>query len=205
MKGWFVFLKIGGGKKMGECYMDYSQTFHMILGECEESLESVRKEDVELLVNEILRARKVFFIGVGRVMLSLEAMAKRLAHCGIDTVCVGQITEPAITPDDVLIAASGSGESLITVGIARKAKSLGVRVVMIGSNPDSTLAGLADLLVRIPVRTKLNRADEISSEQPMTSLFEQTLLLFGDTVAKLIIEKMNLDMDGLWKCHANLE
>lgn len=190
---------------MGECYMDYSQTFHMILGECEESLESVRKEDVELLVNEILRARKVFFIGVGRVMLSLEAMAKRLAHCGIDTVCVGQITEPAITPDDVLIAASGSGESLITVGIARKAKSLGVRVVMIGSNPDSTLAGLADLLVRIPVRTKLNRADEISSEQPMTSLFEQTLLLFGDTVAKLIIEKMNLDMDGLWKCHANLE
>lgn len=186
-------------------YTDYSQTYHMILGECEKSLGSIRKEDVEQLVEEILHSRKVFFIGVGRVMLSLEAFAKRLAHCGIDTVCVGQITEPAITTDDILIAASGSGESLVTVGIARKAKSLGAKVVMIGSNPESTLASFADIFVRIPVRTKLRREDEISSSQPMTSLFEQTLLLFGDTVAALIIEKLGLDMDGLWKCHANLE
>lgn len=190
---------------MDECCMDYSQTFRMILDECEKSLESIQQKDVELLVQEILHARKVFFIGVGRVMLSLEAMAKRLAHCGIDTVCVGQITEPAITPEDLLIAASGSGESLVTVGIARKAKSFGARVVMIGSNQDSTLAALADRLVRIPVRTKLNKEDEINSMQPMTSLFEQTLLLFGDTIAKLIIKKLNLDMDNLWKCHANLE
>ena len=184
---------------------DYNRIFHVILGECERALESIHEEDIELLVDEVIHAKKVFFIGVGRVMLSLEAIAKRLAHCGIDTVCVGQITEPAITPKDILIAASGSGESLVTVGIARKARSLGARVVMIGSNQDSTLAELADLLIRIPVRTKLNREDEINSIQPMTSLFEQTLLLFGDTVAEMIIERLNLDMDGLWKRHANLE
>ncbi len=190
---------------MDERGISYEEACQVILKECEKSLSSVSREMIEELVNRILRARKVFFIGVGRVMLSMEAMAKRLAHCGIDTVCVGQITEPAITTEDLLIAASGSGESVITVGIARKAKSLGVQVVMIGSNAESTLASLADLIVRIPVRTKLKKTDEIQSEQPMTSLFEQTLLLLGDAVAKIIIEKQHLDMENLWKYHANLE
>ena len=39
----------------------------------------------------------------------------------------------------------------------------------------------------------------------MTSLFEQSLLLVGDILAKMIIEKENLDMKGLWQYHANLE
>ena len=57
-------------------------------------------------------AKRVFFVGVGRVLLSLEAIAKRYAHLGIDTVIVGQITEPAITKDDVLVVGSGSGETM---------------------------------------------------------------------------------------------
>ncbi len=39
-------------------------------------------------------------VGVGRVKLALEAIAKRLAHLGVDTVMVGQITEPAICEKD---------------------------------------------------------------------------------------------------------
>jgi len=39
----------------------------------------------------------------------------------------------------------------------------------------------------------------------MTSLFEQSLLLFGDSIAKVIIEKKQLDMHSLWRYHANLE
>ena len=64
---------------------------------------------------------------------------------------------------------------------------------------------LADFMVRIPVRTKLYLEDEIDSVQPMTSLFEQSVLLLGDTVAKMIVEKHGLDMKELWKYHANLE
>ena len=41
--------------------------------------------------------------------------------------------------------------------------------------------------------------------QPMTSLFEQSLLLLGDIVAKMIIERRGLDMKALWRYHANLE
>ena len=60
-------------------------------------------------------------------------------------------------------------------------------------------------MVRIPVRTKLYLEDEIASVQPMTTLFEQSVLLLGDVIAKMIIEERQLDMKSLWRYHANLE
>lgn len=64
---------------------------------------------------------------------------------------------------------------------------------------------LCEFMVRIPVRTKNYLEDEIDSVQPMTSLFEQSLLLFGDVVAKMIIDERQIDMKSLWRYHANLE
>ena len=45
----------------------------------------------------------------------------------------------------------------------------------------------------------------IRSAQPMTSLFEQSLLLLGDTIASMIIERRHIVLKDLWRCHANLE
>ncbi|HCR84302.1 MAG TPA: sugar isomerase, partial [Lachnospiraceae bacterium] len=120
-------------------------------------------------------------------------------------VVVGQITEPAITQKDVLIVGSGSGGTLYPAGIARKAKSIGAKVIHIGSNPDSPLKDTADLFVRIPVESRAKKKDEIHSVQPMTSLFEQALLLFGDITAMMLIEDRRIDIDSLWQYHANLE
>ena len=64
---------------------------------------------------------------------------------------------------------------------------------------------IADYMVRIPVRTKQYLEDEIDSCQPMTTLFEQSLLLLGDILAKMIIEEKQLDMKALWRYHANME
>ena len=64
---------------------------------------------------------------------------------------------------------------------------------------------IADFMVRIPVRTKNYLEDEIDSVQVMTSLFEQSLLIFGDIVAKMIVDERNVDMKSLWQYHANLE
>lgn len=183
----------------------YRETMETITEECRLTLSKVNPESVDEFVNVLLAAEKVFFIGLGRVMLSLEAMAKRFAHLGVNTVCVGQITEPAITNADALIVGSGSGESVIPVSIAKIAKKYGAKIIYIGSNPESTMAGMADVFVRIPARSKLYLEDETESVQPMTSLFEQSLLLFGDTVAKLIIDKNNINIKELWQCHANLE
>ena len=177
----------------------------MIAEECQKALQKIDEEQSQKLVEAILNADEVFFIGVGRVMLSLQAICKRFAHFGIKAHCVGEITEPAITDKDLLIVGSGSGETLFPVAIAQKAKKIGTKVAWIGSNQESTIAKLADYKVRIPVQSKLNKPDELHSQQPMTSLFEQTLLLYGDSLAMEIMERKGLQFENLWKYHANLE
>lgn len=87
-------------------------------------MQKIDEEQSQQLVEAILNADEVFFIGVGRVMLSLQAICKRFAHFGIKAHCVGEITEPAITDKDLLIVGSGSGETLFPVAIAQKAKRL---------------------------------------------------------------------------------
>lgn len=173
--------------------------------ECGLALESIDAAQSEHLLEAILQAEKVFFAGVGRVLLSLQSICKRFAHLGIDAHYVGEITEPAITEKDILIVGSGSGETLFPVAMAQKAKKLGAKVAWIGSNDESTIAKLSDVAVRIPVQSKLNREDELKSQQPMTSLFEQTILLYGDSLAKVILERKGLALDELWQYHANLE
>ena len=183
----------------------YDAARKLILSECDEILSKVKPEQTAEFIRMLLEARRVFFIGVGRVELSLEAMAKRFAHLGIETHIVGDINEPAMGPQDLLVVGSGSGESIVPVAIARKAKQIGGKIVHIGSNPSGTVAKLADLQVRIPAATKLALPDEFVSKQPMTSLFEQCLLIYGDTVAAMIIEEKDIDIHGLWDTHANLE
>lgn len=183
----------------------YEQIRRMVLGELDAALSAVDERAVVQLMQAVAGAEQVFFVGVGRVLLSLEAIAKRWAHLGIQTHMVGEITEPAITPRDLLIVGSGSGSTMFPVGIAKIAHAKGAKIVHIGSNPHSDLTEIVDLMVRIPVRTKQYLPDEIDSQQPMTSLFEQSLLLLGDIVAKMMVEQKNLDMKALWKYHANLE
>ena len=159
----------------------YDEASEEVLAELKKTLESIDPASLERLAQEILKADQVFFVGVGRVMLALKK-------------------------DDLLIVGSGSGGSLFPLGIAKKAReTVDCTIVHIGSNPNSQMKDIADFMVRIPVRTKNYLEDEIDSCQPMTSLFEQAVLLVGDVLAKMIIEQRHLDMRSLWQYHANLE
>ena len=184
----------------------YEAASSQVIEELDKTLKSIRSEELEKLVEAILQADQVFFVGVGRVMLALQCVCKRLAHLGIKAHYVGEITEPAIKKEDLLIVGSGSGGSLFPLGIAKKARAtVDCKIVHIGSNPNCEMKDIADFMVRIPVRTKYYLDDEIDSCQPMTSLFEQSVLLVGDILAKMIIEQKQLDMKSLWQYHANLE
>lgn len=184
----------------------YDKACADVFDELRRTMASIDAKSLERLTDEILKADQVFFVGVGRVMLALQCICKRLAHLGIKVHYVGEITEPAITKNDLLIVGSGSGGSLFPLGIAKKARSaVNCKIVHVGSNPNSEMKDICDFMVRIPVRTKFYLEDEIDSCQPMTSLFEQSVLLLGDVLAKMIIEEKQFDMKSLWHCHANLE
>lgn len=183
----------------------YQKASKEVIDELRETLGRVDVAALEKLANDMLTADKVFFIGVGRVAMSLQGICKRFSHLGVDTHFVGDVCEPAITDKDLLVVGSGSGISLFPVAIARKAKQFNAKVVHVGSNPHGDMESIADYMVRIPVRTRLYLEDEIESCQPMTSLFEQSLLLVGDILAKMLIEERGIDLKGLWQYHANLE
>jgi len=184
---------------------NYNNTVKEVLVELDKALGAIDQKSVEKFVAAVLEAEQVYFVGIGRVLLSLQSICKRLAHLGIKTHYVGEITEPAITDKDLLVVGSGSGGSLFPLGIAKKAHTIGAKIVHIGSNPNSEMKDICEFMVRIPVRTKNYLEDEIDSIQPMTSLFEQSLLLFGDVAAKMIIDERQIDMKNLWMYHANLE
>ena len=184
----------------------FLQTKSDVFAELEKVFANIKPEQVEKLHDEILSADQVFFVGVGRVMMALECICKRLAHLGIKAHCVGDITEPAITKNDLLIVGSGSGGSLFPFGLAKKARqAVNCKIAHIGSNPNSEMKDIADFMVRIPVRTKFYLDDEIDSCQPMTTIFDQSLLLLGDIIAKMIVDERNINMKDLWQYHANLE
>ncbi|NMM92897.1 6-phospho-3-hexuloisomerase [Bifidobacterium oedipodis] len=176
----------------------------IIVSELADVLAHVDEQQIDRLTTMILNARKVFFVGVGRVELALEAIAKRLAHLGVDTVMVGQITEPAICDKDLLIVGSGSGKTGFPLFIAGKAKSFGAKVARIGIVEDCPMTQFTDLFVHVPAAGKPGSGTK-PSQQPMTSLFEQSLLLVGDAIAMSLVRERNIDLDSLWEFHANLE
>lgn len=176
----------------------------IIVNELSDVLANVDENQIDQLVAMITDARKVFFVGVGRVQLALEAIAKRLAHLGIDTVMVGQITEPAICDQDLLIVGSGSGKTGFPLFIAGKAKQYGAKVARIGIVEDCPMTQYTDLFVHVPAAGKPGSGTK-PSEQPMTSLFEQSLLLVGDAIAMSMVRNSRIDLDSLWEFHANLE
>lgn len=186
--------------------MAYQGAKQLVLNELDTVFQSIDQKEVEQLVEYICNAERVFVVGVGRVLLMLQALVKRLNHLGIEATYVGAIDEPAITENDVLLVGSGSGESVVPLNIVKVATKFNPKIVHIGSNTNSSMTPHEDLFVRIPCKTKLNLEDEIDSKQVMSSLFEQSVLLLSDMVALMIVEKKQIhDLHGLWRKHANLE
>ena len=62
---------------------------------------------------------------------------------------------------DVLLAISTSGESRNVVRAAELARKLGMKVIALAADRDSTLSGLADVCLRAPVAPHSDRIQEI--------------------------------------------
>lgn len=183
----------------------FEQTYRQILTELSEVLGQVDPHEVEELIAALMEAEKIFTTGVGRVLLVSKVFAMRLMHLGFRAHVVGGVTTPSIGPSDLLIASSGSGETLTTYNVARMARDHGARVAAITVHPASSIGRLAQVVVRIPGPTKIKGEGEIRSAQPMTNLFDQSLYLFFDTVSILLQKRLGRSEEDMWRAHANLE
>tara|TARA_B110001454_G_C12671691_1_gene414035 strand:+ start:573 stop:1175 length:603 start_codon:yes stop_codon:yes gene_type:complete len=196
---------------------NYQKNTSIIIDEISNTLLNIPQSQTHNLINQIIKANRIFLLAIGRVNLALQCFGKRLSHLGCKVELVGSLTEKPASKKDLLIVASGSGESIIPLHISKKAKSVGCKILHITSSKKSSIRSIADYVVELKAPTKIvskikfkeSLSDSASktkiSIQPMSTLFDQALHIYGDIVSMQIIEKLRINKINLWKNHSNLE
>ncbi|MDI6591627.1 MAG: SIS domain-containing protein [Patescibacteria group bacterium] len=185
--------------------------------EIKRMLEWMRSQKLELsqvttFVKELLgEPKRIFLTGVGRSGEVAECFAMRLAQLGFDTRVLGEPTAPSVEKDDLFIVVSGGGEHQIEQ--VRIAREIGAKIITITSQPESTLARLADEKLIIPGRTK-NEASSSSYEErrmkgepvmPLGTAFEDFTMIVLDSIIGFIGAIKKKTEEELEKRHARPE
>ena len=174
--------------------------------ELSRTLDSVSFAQQEKLADEILKANRVFVAGAGRSGMMARCFAMRLMHMGLKAYMVGEVVTPSIAAGDLLVIASGSGETESLVSMAKKAKRLGAAVATVTIYPEATIGQMSGAVVEIHAPTSKSNIDTgIRSVQPMGSLFEQSLLICLDYVILILMDKKQITGEEMFTRHANLE
>ena len=168
----------------------------------------VEREIADLLVrvdvqqyDNLLRAfqdteRRWFFSGQGRSGLIAQTAAMRFMHLGYRVHVLGEVTSPSVRRGDGLMLVCGSGQTPISVGFAATAKVQGAHLVVVTHKPGSTLAGMADALLSIPME---------GTAQFGGTLFEQCSLILFDSLALQLAALQPDAQAGMWSRHTNMQ
>ncbi len=169
---------------------------------------------VKKLVDEIICSKRIFLMGAGRSGLAAKAFAMRLMHMGFNVFVVGETTTPAVQPDDLVIAVSGSGETPSIANLGGIAKKIGSKLAVITSNKESTLGKISDIVVIVPGRPKEDVIYEDYHERrmvgypelaPLGTIFEITALVFLDAVVSELMVRTGASEAELKKRHTVFE
>ena len=191
------------------------ESIDAIIGNIREAEELLIEEDVSNFLDVLRSSSNIFVTGAGRSGLVAKAFAMRLMHLGFSAYVVGETISPAITANDCILAISGSGETSNIVSACKIAKKLGANVLAVTSYPESTLGKLADGLVHVKGRTKLEVDDKNYLKRqihgnytmltPLGTAFELTSLVFLDALVPELMDVMDVTEEDLKARHTNLE
>ncbi|ABN69497.1 hexulose-6-phosphate isomerase [Staphylothermus marinus F1] len=176
--------------------------------------EDEKNKMVEELVDAYRRGARILVMGAGRSGLVGKAFAMRLLHMGFQVYVLGETIVPRIREGDLVVAISGSGRTRLIVTAAEAAKTVGAKVIAITTYPDSPLGKIADIIVRIPGRTKIAKEEDYFTRQilgiheplaPLGTLFEDTTMVFLDGIVVELMKKLGKTEEDLKNEHANIE
>ena len=186
-----------------------------ILDNIHDAEEYLVEEDIANFIEIITTADNIFVTGAGRSGLAAKAFAMRLMHLGLSSYVVGETISPAINAGDCILAISGSGETNTIVTAARISKKRGAKVLALTSYPESSLGQLADGIIHVKGRTKVEVDDEnylkrqikgnYTSLTPLGTAFELTSLVFLDGLVSELMEAMGKTEEDLKNRHTVLE
>ncbi len=169
-----------------------------IVRKIQETLENVDSEALEDIVNSIISARSIFLYGVGRSGLVGRAFAVRLVQLGLNVHFVGEMTTPIVREMDLVMIVSNTGETMSCIQTANIVRRVGARVVAITSNSNSKLAHASNLVLELPILED----DERTRLAPLGTLFEESALLFFDSLVPVLMERLGQSEGSLRRRHA---
>lgn len=183
--------------------MEYLQCVDKVTKELKDVLSEVKPEEIERFITAIVSAGKIQVFGMGRVGFGMKAFAMRLMHLGFNVSFVYETTTPNLGRGDLLI--EGCACTSICREVIKLARKAGARVAVITAHPESSLAGTADLTVKLNGQVLEGGEGEHPSIQPMATLFEQSLFIFLDLVTLLLMEKTGETSTTMAGRHTNLD
>ena len=186
-----------------------------ILDNIRDAEEYLVEEDIANFIEIITTADNIFVTGAGRSGLAAKAFAMRLMHLGLSSYVVGETISPAINAGDCILAISGSGETNTIVTAAKISKKRGAKVLALTSYPESSLGQIADGIIHVKGRTKVEVDDEnylkrqikgnYTSLTTLGTAFELTSLVFLDGLVSELMEAMGKTEEDLKNRHTVLE
>jgi 6-phospho-3-hexuloisomerase len=185
-----------------------------IIDNVQTASDELDKKRVKEMLQLLTTCNNVFLLGLGRSGLVARAFAMRLMHLGIGVYVVGETITPAIGNNDCLLAISGSGETSYIISTAQTAKKRSANIIAVTSYENSTLGKIADLVVHVKGRTKIDSEKNYIRRQidgkhqslsPLGTLFEITTLIFLDGVIAQLMVDLGKTEDDLKQRHTVLE
>jgi 6-phospho-3-hexuloisomerase len=162
--------------------------FKEILTEIESALGKSNFEHCDVFVDSIINSRTIITYGAGRVGLAMQGFSKRLRHLGFNSYFLEDSSVPATNSKDLLILGTGSGSTPSVRVIAEVAIKNNLNIHTITATPSSIVASMSSKIIYLNTPSKEGVGNKDASIQPMTTLFEQTLGIFLDSI---ILEIMN--------------
>ncbi|MHA1713342.1 MAG: SIS domain-containing protein [Candidatus Ranarchaeia archaeon] len=124
----------------------------MMVEHARDVANSIGDSEILSFLNAIEKAQRIYLVGVGKTGLIAKSFAMSLLRADKESFVVGESLMPSPTMNDLIIAVSGSGESMYPIKTAKLGKQLGSSVIAITSNVESSLAKIADRVICIPGR-----------------------------------------------------
>ncbi len=177
-----------------------------ICDELKKTVLAINEEEARHFYDMLLSHmdKQIFVLGAGRCQYMLRAFCMRLMHLNFRAYVVGDTTTPAVQEGDLVIIADGAGYLTTIAEAARLAKGHGAQIAMLCILPDSLIGQIADFHVVIPGRTAAHGGVG-QSIQPGGGKYEQSLLIFLDSIVAALVEEFDLPFDAAFTRHANLE
>ncbi|MDQ1253831.1 MAG: 6-phospho-3-hexuloisomerase [Euryarchaeota archaeon] len=194
---------------------DLLVSMKQIIDHLDEVTEKLDTEAVKNMLQKIINGKRIFVMGAGRSGLVAKAFAMRLMHLGFSVYVVGETTTPAVRPDDVVVAISGSGETRSIADLGKIVKYIGSTLITVTSKKESTLGRISDIIVVLPSKTKIdpdaggclekNMRGDYKNLPPLGTSFEITSLIFLDSLIAQLITLTGASEAELKSRHTNIE